>query len=225
MRIIACFASTLDGKIADKTHPRDRIGSKADLAHLLNVRNQADAILCGGETFREYPNLRRGSQTQQIPLQCLLTQSFDLPREAPLFRDSLKTDPPTPILVFSPEPAPPDVKNSYAANMEWITTGPASPVPVILETLEKRGVQTLLVEGGGHIMHMFLKAKAVEELYLTLCPLFLGGMDDPSLVTGTGFTVAEAPRTEVLDSRWEGQELYLHLRIVYPEATPGASAP
>ncbi|HEY9687790.1 MAG TPA: RibD family protein [Coleofasciculaceae cyanobacterium] len=219
MRIIACFASTLDGKIADKTHPRDRIGSQADLEHLLNVRNQADAILCGGETFREYPNLRRGSQTKQVPLQCLLTQSFNLPTEAPLFRDSLKTDPHSPILVFSPTPAPPDVQDRYATNIEWIATGPGSPVPVILETLEKRGVQTLLVEGGGYIMHMFLKAQAVQELYLTLCPLFLGGRDDPSLVTGTGFTVAEAPRTEVLDSRWTGQELYLHLRIAYPEAS------
>lgn len=215
MKVIACFASTLDGKIADKTHPRDRIGSQADLEHLRNVRRLADAILCGGETFRTYPNVRRGKDAAKTPLQCILTESFNMPQDVALFQDSVKTDPPVPILVFSPKPAPYEIRRKYPAHVEWITTGPA-PVPVILETMAQKGIETLLVEGGGYVMHLFLKEKAVHELYLTLCPLFLGGRDDPSLVTGEGFTVADAPRTEVLSSEWAGQEQYLHLQIHYP---------
>jgi len=215
MRIIACFASTLDGKIGSAHNLRDRVGTRADLAHLLNVRNQADAILCGGETFRQHPAIRKGSQQEKAPLQCILTKRFDLPPEASLFTNSVQHDPPVPILVFSPTEAPQALKAQYPPHLEWIVTGEENPAPVVLRTLEWKGIQTLMVEGGGHIMNLFLQAKAVQELYLTVCPLLLGGQNDPALVTGHGFTVAEAPRTEVLGAEWKGQELYLHLKINY----------
>jgi 5-amino-6-(5-phosphoribosylamino)uracil reductase len=217
MRIIACFAATLDGKIGSAHNLRDRIGTQADLEHLLNIRNQADAILYGGETFRQHPNIRKGTQQQQAPLQCILTKSFNLPPEASLFRNGIKTDPPVPIIIFSPEPAPENIKNQYPSHIEWLTSGSGNPAPAILETLRQRNIQTLMVEGGGHIMNLFLQAQAVQELYLTVCPLLLGGQHDPALVTGSGFTVASAPRTEVISSEWVGQELYLHLKINYPQ--------
>ncbi len=217
MRIIACFASTLDGKIGSAHNLRDRVGTRADLDHLLNIRNQADAILCGGETFRQHPAIRKGSQQEKAPLQCILTKRFDLPPQASLFTNSAQHDPPVPILIFSPQDAPPELKNQYPAHLEWIATGEGSPVLSVLQVLERKGVQTLMVEGGGHIMNLFLQAKAVQELYLTVCPLLLGGKDDPALVTGHGFTVAEAPRTEVLGAEWKEQELYLHLKINYPD--------
>ncbi len=213
MRIIACFASTWDGKIADRDDPHARIGSKADLAHLRNVRNQADAILCGGETFRKYPNVRRGPAREQAPLQCLLTRTVNLPPESPVFL----AEPAVPILVFHTEPVSEGVKAQYPAHVEWVLVAEANPVPVITAQLEKRGVKILLVEGGGHVMSLFLEARAVQELYLTLCPLFLGGQDDPALVSGRGFSVAGAPRTELLSCEQVGQELYLHLGIQYPE--------
>lgn len=218
MRIIACFAATLDGRIASATNLRDRIGTTADLEHLLTVRNQADAILCGGETFRQHANLRKGNQQANAPVQCILTQTFNLPPEAKLFQDSLRSDPPVSVLVFSPQAAPAELKANYPAHIEWLHTGSDDPVSYILKTLRTKGVKTLMVEGGGHVMNMFLQAKAINELYLTVCPLLLGGKDDPGLVTGSGFRVAEAPRTEVLSSEWKGQELYLRLKVSYPES-------
>jgi 5-amino-6-(5-phosphoribosylamino)uracil reductase len=218
MRIIACFAATLDGRIGSATNLKDRIGTSADLVHLLTVRNQADAILCGGETFRQHPNVRKGNQQQTAPLQCLLTQSFHLPPQAKLFQESPKGNPLTPVLIFSPHVASPEIKIKYPAHTQWLTTDAVNPVPSIVDALESRGVKTLMVEGGGHIMNLFLQAKAIDELYLTVCPLLLGGKNDPGLVTGAGFRVAEAPYTEVLSSEWRGQELYLHLKVNYPQS-------
>lgn len=212
MKVIACFAATLDGKIASKAHPKDRIGSDTDLKHLLIVRRQADAILSGGETFRQYPYVRQGADADTVPVQCILTRSFDLPPTAPVFQ----ADPAVPILIFSPDPAPAAIRSRYPTHIEWIAFGSGSPVSAILDTLKARGVQTLLVEGGGHVMHRFLEAQAVQELYLTVCPLLLGGADNPGLVTGAGFPVKTAPRTEVLSADWQGEELYLHLTIRYP---------
>jgi 5-amino-6-(5-phosphoribosylamino)uracil reductase len=216
MRIIACFAATLDGKIGSAANMRDRVGSRADLAHLLAVRNQADALLYGGETFRQHPLLRKGSGQARAPLQCLLTRTFNLPPEASLFRDSVQADPPAPIIIASPEPASPDVRARYPRHIDWLTAGTGNPVPLVLEYLRGCGVETLLIEGGGQLMHLCLEARAVQELYLTVCPLLLGGRDDPTLVTGPGFRVADAPRTEVLSAEWREGELYLHLKLRYP---------
>lgn len=213
MRIFACFAATLDGKIGSAAYPDDRIGSRDDLTHLLTVRNQADALLYGGETFRQWPALRKGNQQEAPPIQCLMTKSFNLPADVPLFQQAEETG--ATIIIVSPTEAPKAVRDKYPSHIQWLTTDEEQPLPTILADLEKRGVNTLMVEGGGHIMHMALQAKIVQELYLTVCPLFLAGADNPSLVTGPGFRVGEAPRTEVLSQAWKGEELYLHLQLKY----------
>jgi len=216
MRTIACLAATLDGKIASAQNLRARFGSSEDLTHLLAVRNQADAILCGGETFRQHMGIRKGNVQTVPPLQIIMTRKFDLSPEAGLFRKSVTYTPAVPILIVSPQPAPPHIKAQYPDHVEWLVTGADNPVPVIMELLAQKGIETLSVEGGGHIVNLFLQAKALDEFYLTLCPLFLGGQSDSSLVTGPGFSIADAPRTEVIQAEWKGQELYMHLKVLYP---------
>lgn len=213
MRTFACLAVTLDGKIASAKNPRDRFGSKADLAHLLNTRNQADAILSGGETFRQFSGVRRASQSEQTPIQCILTRSFHLPPDASLFRKARVS--PIPIIIFSPQPPSEEIHSQYPDCIDWVSIGEDNPAEVILKTLRAKGVQTLSIEGGGQVVHLFLKSHALQEMYLTLCPVLLGGKNDPALVSGEGFSVAEAPRTEVISAEWKEQELYLHLKILY----------
>ena len=219
MRIFACLATTLDGKIASAQNMRQRFGSAADLTHLLTVRNQADAILCGGETFRQHMAIRKGNAQLTPPLQVVMTQQFKLPPEASLFQHSTQHTPPVPILIVSPEEAPLALRQRYPAHVEWLATGEGNPVPVILKALAAKNITTLSVEGGGQIVSLFLAVQALDEFYLTLCPLFLGGENDPSLVSGPGFSIPQAPRTEVLSAEWREQELYLHLKLEYPEVT------
>jgi 5-amino-6-(5-phosphoribosylamino)uracil reductase len=215
MRIIACLASTLDGKIASAHNMKGRFGSADDLTHLLTVRNQADAILCGGETFRQHRAIRKGNAQSVPPLQVVLTQQFQLPPDASLFQKSTQQHPAVPILIVSPSPAPPELRQRYPAHVEWLTTGEGNPVPSILAALKQKNIGTLSVEGGGQIINLFLEAQAIDEFYLTLCPLFLGGQNDSALVSGPGFSISHAPRTEVLSAEWREQELYLHLKLHY----------
>lgn len=215
MRIFACLAVTLDGKIASAKAPKDRFGSKADLAHLLNTRSQADAILSGGETFRQFAGARKGLQPDHMPIQCILTRSFQLPPDASLFQKARIN--PTPIIIFSPEFPIAEVRNQYPDCIEWVSTGLHDPAKVIVETLQQHGVKTLSIEGGGQVVHLFLESQKLQEMYLTFCPVLLGGKNDPSLVSGEGFTVAQAPRTEVISAEWKEQELYLHLKVHYSE--------
>lgn len=219
MKVIACLATSLDGRIASATNLRDRIGSRADLEHLLTVRNQADAILCGGETFRQHRRVRKGNKNPKIPVQCILTQHFHLPPDSPMFTETMQATPAVPVFIFSPTPAPESIRTQYPSHVQWITTEQENPALVVMKTLAQEGIQTLMVEGGGYVMNLFLQAQAIDELYQTICPLLLGGKQDPGLVSGPGFRVAEAPRTQVLSCEWKGEELYLHLKLSYPGKT------
>jgi len=217
MRIIACFASSLDGRIGLKAEPNSRIASPGDLEHLLTVRNQADAIMCGGETFRQHPLLRKGNAQNTAPLQCVLTRSVNLPPDARLFVDAVKQNPPTPILLVTSDFISDEIKQRYPSHIEWIVPeNTNNPLPEIVQILSCRGIQTLMIEGGGYIFDLALKSQLVHELYLTLCPLLLSGQNNPGLVTGESFKSAEAPRTEVLSHQRVNHELYLHLKIIYP---------
>ena len=73
-------------------------------------------------------------------------------------------------------------------------------------------MQRLLVEAGGDLLFQFLAADALEELYVTLCPLLIGG-PTPSLVAGSGFFAAELKRLQLLSSQVEGDEIFLHYAV------------
>src|SRR6478609_5720696 len=142
MRIIACFASSLDGRIGLKAEPNSRIASPGDLDHLLTVRNQADAILCGGETFRQHPLLRKGNAQQAAPHQCVLTRSVNLPPDARLFTDAVKQNPATPILLVTTELISNKIKQRYPSHIEWIVPDNTNnPLPEIVQILSRRGIQ------------------------------------------------------------------------------------
>lgn len=48
------------------------------------------------------------------------------------------------------------------------------PIPDLIPYLEKRGKQNLLVAGGPHMIAEFLKAKLVDQIYLTIEPRLFG---------------------------------------------------
>src|SRR5699024_7285742 len=56
---------------------------------------------------------------------------------------------------------------------EVADAGDPLEVAAILTDLNERGVQRLLVEGGGHIHTMFLTSGLVDELRLAVAPLFI----------------------------------------------------
>ncbi|MEM0950743.1 MAG: RibD family protein [Cyanobacteria bacterium P01_H01_bin.74] len=216
MKIIACLASTLDGKIASHHEPEKRFGSTSDLTHLLSVRNQADAILVGGETFRQYSRLRVGSlENRPVPVQCILSKRLHLSPRAGLFQSS---DAAGKTVIFTPTLPNETIKALYPEHLCWEKIEEEDAVVQIADYLKQQGIQTLLVEGGGMVLAQFLKAKLLDELYLTVCPLFLGGNNDPGLVAFEGFLVNQAPRTEIISKHWIASELYLHLKLVYDDS-------
>lgn len=222
MRIIASFASSLDGRTALPGHlTYVRISSDEDIRRLKALRDTVDAVLMGGTTFRAYPKPHTGLDSSKVPLHVIVTRGqdplIDIPPDSPLFQ----TPDPVSVMIFTHQLPDVSVLSRYPASVEWMALPPhawQSPrhfVARLCEILEKRGVASVLVEGGGEIMALFLKAQALQELYLTVCPLLIGDINTPGLVSGLNFGDTP-PRTEILSLEQVENEIFLKLALTYP---------
>jgi 5-amino-6-(5-phosphoribosylamino)uracil reductase len=61
---------------------------------------------------------------------------------------------------------------------------------------------------------MFLRERVLDEIYMTVAPLVLGGKDAPSPVDGAAFPPENAPRLRLVSAEPIGDEVYLHYRVV-----------
>ena len=84
----------------------------------------------------------------------------------------------------------------------------------LLTQLETLNVRNLALLGGGQLVGSFFSAGLVDELWLTVCPIVLGSTIAPVPVAGEGFTIAEAPRLELLELKAIASEVFLHNRVV-----------
>ena len=218
MRVITNNAISLDGKIAAVDRSFSTLGSDEDLRTMEALRAGVDAVFVGGHTFRCWPYPSPdgpGAPPREKPLiNAILTRRglFDEGAPAdPAWADRWRGAPTTPLL-FGPDTLD-KARHAAALGGEVLTT--AAPTPAwVLGELAARGVQTVLVEGGGDLLAQLLAADLVDEVNVTLCPLLLGGAAAPTLLDGPGFTVAEARRLRLLDLRQVGHELFLRYAVV-----------
>ncbi|MBF2002848.1 MAG: RibD family protein [Synechococcales cyanobacterium M58_A2018_015] len=218
------LAMSADGKIADAHHSAARFGSAIDKAHLEERLAEADATLFGAGTLRAYGSTlrilspswlqwRHEQKKAAQPTHIVCSASAQLDPQLPFFRQPLPrwllTSPTGAatwqnrpeferVLIFSTFDGTPD------GIIDWQTT---------LKQLSEWGIERLLVMGGGTLVAALLEANLIDELWLTICPLLLGGSQAPTPVEGTGFLEAVAPRLELLSVKTEGQEVFLHYRL------------
>jgi riboflavin-specific deaminase-like protein len=208
VRVVSNTAVSLDGRINTRERRFTFFGSAHDHALMSRLRAEADAVLVGGATFRNWPHpaLPDAVDRQRLttrPWNVVVSRSLDVPL-APSF---LAEPAIRPLFVTSAAA----VRPGFPAEVEaWAGEGDV-PVRWILERLAARGVESLLVEAGGDLLFQFLAADALDEMHVTLCPIVVGG-DAPSLADGAGFDRDEVRRFRLIASEVEGDEVFLHYR-------------
>lgn len=90
----------------------------------------------------------------------------------------------------------------------------AVDLPAAFEELGNLGMKSLAVLGGGGFIGTLFSAGLIDELWLTVCPRIIGGAKAPSPVDGKGFSLDDAPRLKLLESRTIGGEVFLHYRVL-----------
>ena len=147
-----------------------------------------------------------------------------IPPQSPLFEPIPgKALPYVPVMIMTLRLPPKSVRDAYPDSVIWVVLADARPdrlVTGISDALTEQGCTTVLLEGGGQVLALFLEAHALAELHLTLAPVFLGGNATPNLLSdpckGFGFAWADAPRADILALRQIENEVFLHLSLRYP---------
>ena len=184
-------AMSADGKISSVEHRQIRISGQADLARVDLLRAKSDAVMVGiGTVLADDPTLRIKSNALR---QARMEQSMP---ENPLrvVADSLARTPPGArllgegCLVAVSRSAPAERVARLSRECEIIKCGEARvDLALLMSELCMRGVKRLMVEGGATLNWSLIKAGLVDELYVYMGALLIGGSQAPTLMDGPGF--------------------------------------
>ena len=212
MKVISNTAISLDGRINTRERRFAFFGSGRDHARMSSLRAEADAVLVGGATFRNWPHpslpdVDDRARLRGRPWNVVVTRTLEVPVTAEFLGETAIRP------LFLTRAAA--LRHDFPAEAEgWGGEG-SPPVNWIIEQLARRGVESLLVEAGGDLLFQFLAADAIDEMHVTLCPLVVGGTA-PSLVDGPGFDLADLRRLRLLAAEQEGDEVFLHYAATKP---------
>ena len=216
-----CFlnvAVSLDGKIASTSREMPAFPSRADRRMMDRIRARADAILIGAGTLRaaDFPlrirsralcRKRREEGRPEQPLNVLLSSSLRVPLAGRFF-----SAPDVRRLVVTSRSAPVS-RDPGKLWPEGTRLGRARvPLRRLVEELRSRGVRQLLLEGGGETNFGFLREGLLDEIYLTLCPVVIGGRTSPTPVDGAGFPPGHFRRYRLVALTRGREEIFLHYR-------------
>jgi len=190
------LAVSLDGKIATRTGDSRWVTGPESRCRAHELRHAYDAILVGAGTI-----------AKDDPL---LTDRSGLARRRPLVRvvldDKLRLSPESKLANTTSEAPVVLFGRSKGADLadkgvEILSSDP-SDLRSVLETLGRRSIQSVLVEGGRTVAGAFIDAGLVNKVTFFIAPKIIGGADAPNAIAGRGvermIDALELERVEVV---------------------------
>jgi len=190
--LLSC-ALSIDGYLGSPTPPRLELSNDADRDRVDAMRASCDAILVGAGTVRkDNPRLlvrskarrdeRTGRGLAPSPIKVTVTERVDLDGRADFF-----TTGHTQKLVYVASHRLADARSRLGPVATVVDGGSPMDMRTISEDLAARGVQRLMVEGGGKVHTQFLTENLADELQLVVAPLFVGDSRAPRFVSDGRF--------------------------------------
>jgi 5-amino-6-(5-phosphoribosylamino)uracil reductase len=217
------LAMSADGKIADIRRSPARFGSKDDKTHLEKQIAASDAVLFGASTLRAYgttltvshPTLLEHRTREGKPLQpvhIVITHSANLNPGINFFKQPVKRW----LLTTTGGAISWQGRSEFEQILVFETPTGKIDTPAALQHLATLHIKRLVVLGGGELVASLLELNLIDELWLTVCPLILGGTTAPTPVEGRGFLSHLAPKLQLLEVNTVEQEVFLHYRLQQP---------
>ena len=190
--LLSC-ALSIDGYLGSSTPRRLELSNDADLDRVDAVRASCDAILVGAGTVRkDNPRLlvrsqaRRDERTARglapSPIKVTVTERVQLDGRADFFTTGEMEK-----LVYVASQRLVDARSRLGTVATVVDGGNPMNMRTISEDLAARGVQRLMVEGGGKVHTQFLTENLADELQLVVAPLFVGDSRAPRFVSDGRF--------------------------------------
>lgn len=206
------FAQTLDGRIATASGDSCWISSSSSLRFAHRLRAIHDAILVGAGTVRmDNPKLTCRLVKGRDPLRIVLDSRLALPLDREIFSDGGKT------IAVCTSLAPSEKKKLLEGRGVDILESESDPrghvsLSKLLENLGKRGISSVLVEGGAAIATAFLRENLVDQLLVVVAPKIIG--TGTNAISGLGIEkMADARNFSFHKVSRRGDDLLLDIRL------------
>jgi 2,5-diamino-6-(ribosylamino)-4(3H)-pyrimidinone 5'-phosphate reductase len=202
-----------DGKIASPAGKQLRISNEEDMRRVYNLRNEHDAVLVGVNTIQaDDPKLTVKEEyvkNSKNPIRVIL-DTHCVTRE-----DALAVDENAKTLILTNG----ECDKNYKSNVEVIQCEVdyegLIDLNQMLEILYNRGIKKLMVEGGSTVIWNFLKQGLVDDLFVFIGPMIIGGKYTPSMADGEGITRDdELINLEIVEFKRVGNGLLVHYKMV-----------
>ena len=201
--LLSCCVS-IDGYIGNGAS-RLLLSNEADFDRVDAVRASCDAILVGAATVRvDNPRLlvrseaRREARARRglpsSPMKVTVTQRAELDARADFF-----TAGDTEKLVYCASPRVTDARERLGPVATVVDGGERVEMRRLSTDLAVRGVERLMVEGGGTVHTQFLSEDIVDELQLVVAPVFVGDSEAPRFVRDGRFPWNPSRRAALVD--------------------------
>ena len=200
MAVTLKLATSLDGRIATASGESKWITGEAARLEGHRLRAAHDAILVGVETvLADDPELtaRLPGRPVDQPLRVVLDSRLRTPATARVASgDSLILTASDPVAIGS-------------ATVERVESLDGRPAPAaVLASLRRKGVASLLIEGGGQVAASFLRAGLVDRIEWFRAPVLLGGDGRPCVAALSLAKLADAPKFRRLSAEPVGDDLW-----------------
>ena len=187
MHVVVNAATSADGKLSTRRREQVAISGSDDFARVDDLRVESDAIAVGvGTVLADDPSLTADGDGAN-PLRVVADSRARTPTDAAVVDDR------APTVVFVAERAPDErVRALEAAGAKVVVAGETRvDLDEAFDALESRGVEQVMVEGGGELIFSLFDAELVDDLRVFVGSLVVGGRDAPTLADGEGFVERE----------------------------------
>ena len=212
-RIIINCAMSADGKIASPSGKQVRISSEEDMKRVYVLRNTVDAVLVGIKTIlNDDPKLtvkeKYVSHPHQ-PIRIVLDTHCRTPEHALVVNNKAKT-----IIVKGENETCSKNYNDTVTILSVPVKKEMLDLQIMLEKLSNQGIHSLLVEGGGTVIYNFITKGFVDDLFIYIGSMIIGGTQTPTMAMGPGFEQEnQFPRLRLLNVSQSGDGVLLHYQL------------
>jgi 5-amino-6-(5-phosphoribosylamino)uracil reductase len=216
--LLSCGMS-IDGYLDSATPRRLELSNDADFDRVDAVRASCDAILIGAATVRkDNPRLLVRSKTRRdertarglppSPMKVTVTERVELDPRSDFF-----TTGDIEKLVYCVSPQVVDARSRLGRMATVVDGGQRVEMRRLSEDLGARGVQRLMVEGGGKVHTQFLTDNLADELQLVVAPVFVGDSRAPRFVSDGRFPWNPGRRAKLAGVRQIGDVVLLRYAL------------
>ncbi|MCI5620342.1 MAG: bifunctional diaminohydroxyphosphoribosylaminopyrimidine deaminase/5-amino-6-(5-phosphoribosylamino)uracil reductase RibD [Lachnospiraceae bacterium] len=191
--VVMKYAMTADGKIATRTGASKWITGEVARDKVQDMRHRYMAIMAGiGTVLADDPLLTVRKEGKKSPIRVICDSHLRIPEESQIVKTAKKY--PTIIAYAEGSPEKVELLTEQGLILEQVPLKDESiNLEILMKRLGERGIDSVLVEGGGTLNESLMQAGLVQRMEVFVAPKIFGGSEAKTPIEGIGIAeVADA---------------------------------